>query len=201
MEAELIPAEAIGWRAWTVGGTEKIPLLRSVTHRATYWHPQHWTLATCGGQTVCKQLKRKTGIDEIVAGTKTAQEVLDELEASKPRELPAHSGIPGEHCSCGLYAAKTRAQLVKLGYNREADGPAASELPPILIGEVGLAGKVIEGDQGWKAEKGRIRKLYVGFHHWKIVAPIENLYRVEVVLDNTNDAESLLRGDGTYRTP
>src|SRR5262245_27875431 len=64
-------------------------------------------------------------------------------------------GVPGESCSCGMYAAKTRRQLVSLGYN------AYSDRQVVFVGEVGLAGKVIPGTQGWRAERGRIRRLYV----------------------------------------
>lgn len=89
--------------------------------------------------------------------------------------------IPGERCSCGLYAASSRAQLVKLGYANEHSGDQA-----VFVGEVGFVGKVIPGSQGWRAEKGRIRKLYVPFHRWQYVEALEALYGVPVVLDNTS---------------
>lgn len=73
---------------------------------------------------------------------------------------------------------------MSLGYGRES-WRGDSVATPIFIGEVALAGKVIPGTQGWRAERGRIARLYVPFHHWRFVEALEELYRVEVVLDNT----------------
>jgi hypothetical protein len=143
--------EVVGWRAWKVVGGLTFPLLASVTHAGTVWHPDRWTLGTCNGDLECRR------------------------RAENPDAY-----VPGEHCSCGLYAASTRAQLVKLGYAK----PGSGELVK-FIGEVGLAGKVIAGTQGWRAEKGRIVRLYVPFHDWRFVDPLEALYRVPVVLENT----------------
>lgn len=145
--------EIIAWRAWKViGGNERLPMLSSVTHQTTIWHPAHWTFADCGGSKTCR---RGGSLD---------------------------GRVPGEECSCGLYAAKTREQLVaRLGYGKESpDSPT-----PVFIGEVGLTGKVIPGTQGWRAEKGRIVRLYVPFHRWRMVEPLAQLYRVPVLLDNT----------------
>jgi hypothetical protein len=64
------------------------------------------------------------------------------------------------------------------GLHREDDRP-------VFIGQVGLAGKVIAETQGWRAEKARIVRLFVPFQHYRYVAPLEALYRVPVVLDNT----------------
>src|SRR5262245_13791446 len=64
--------------------------------------------------------------------------------------------VPGESCSCGMYAARDRAHLVSMGY---ADDRGHVEAP-VVIGEVALAGKVIPGTQGWRAEKGRIKRLF-----------------------------------------
>jgi hypothetical protein len=64
-----------------------------------------------------------------------------------------------------------------MSYNREHD-------KPVVIGEVGLAGKVIPGSQGWRAEKGRVKHLYVPFHHWRWIEPLAALYNVPVQPDN-----------------
>lgn len=87
-------------------------------------------------------------------------------------------GVPGENCTCGMYAAKDRSQLVDLAYGRE-DGRH-----PKIVGQVAMVGKVIPGDQGWRAEKARIARLFVPFQNWKLVDPLEALYGVEAVLDN-----------------
>jgi hypothetical protein len=144
--------EVIGWRAWRViGGNVKLPMLASVTHGNTIWHPDRWTLATCG-------------------------------RTSHTCRRPGYAGVsvPGEGCSCGMYAAKSREQLLKLGYNRGGDA-----MRPVFIGEVGMAGKVIPGSQGWRAEKARIVRLYVPYEHFRYVQWLERLYRVPVLLDNT----------------
>lgn len=93
-------------------------------------------------------------------------------------------GVPGESCSCGLYAAASRYQLSGMPYPKSNDWTHRKSHPKI-VGEVGFVGKVIPGSQGWRAEKGRIVRLYVPFHHWKLVEPLEQLYQVEVLLDNT----------------
>jgi hypothetical protein len=146
--------EIVGWRAWKVIGDrpEKLPMLASVTHGHTIWHPGYWTNADCGGRDHCSRS-------------------LD-------------GGVPGEHCSCGLYCAASRYQLVDLGYARPESHNHRKGYPKV-VGEVGLIGKVIPGTQGWRGEKGRIVRLYVPFQHWRLCQPLEDLYRVEVVLDNT----------------
>jgi len=154
--SDLVPdrfGEVVGWRAWRVLGGEKLPILASVTHSETVWHPDRWTHAVCG----------------------SPLKVKDHLCHRRNKGVQ----VPGESCSCGMYAAKSREQLVRLGYNHDAGHW------PVLIGEVGLAGKVIPGSQGWRAEKGRIVRLFVPHVHFKLVAPLERLYRVPVLLDNT----------------
>ena len=97
-----------------------------------------------------------------------------------------HTDVPMEGCSCGLYAARTREHLVGLGYNVYYDGGE-----PVVIGQVGLTGKVIPGTQGWRAEKGRIVRLYVPHDFWRLAKPLGEAYRVPVELSNTFAAESV----------
>ncbi len=94
---------------------------------------------------------------------------------------------PGERCSCGLYAAKSREHLAGLGYG--AYGEEARY--PKVIGEVASSGKVIPGTQGWRAEKGRILSLLVPFDLWKLVDVLADAYHVPVTLDNTLSGESV----------
>jgi len=148
--------EITGFRAWKILGTRKLPLLGSATHKGTVWHPDRWTHATCGGETVCHR--------------------------SPDRR------VPGESCACGMYAARDRRHLSGMSYVREHDEH------PVLIGEVGLAGKVIEGPQGWKAERARIKRLYVPFHHYRWIEPLAALYQVPVLPDNVRSATSSLEG-------
>ena len=148
--------EVVAYRAWRVVGSVQLPMLSSATMRGFIWHPQRWTVATCGGEEVCRSSKD---------------------DAAGP-------GVPGEMCSCGMYAARDREHLIEMGYNHYHD-----DAHPVFIGEVGLAGKVIPGTQGWRAEKGRIRKLFVPMHLVEYVAPLERLYGVTVELTNTFESD------------
>ena len=94
--------------------------------------------------------------------------------------------VPGWDCSCGLYAARDRKHLSGMSYNRERDGH------PVLIGEVGLVGKVIEGRQGWRAERGRVKRLFVPFHHHRWMEPLAEFYNVPVQPDNVLAATASL---------
>lgn len=57
---------------------------------------------------------------------------------------------PGEGCSCGFYAAKALVHSVDL---------ARAAPTGLLVGRVELAGKVIEHDEGYRAERARIVEL------------------------------------------
>jgi hypothetical protein len=84
--------------------------------------------------------------------------------------------VPGENCSCGLYAAKSFEHLTQeLSY---ADYHTFGE-DLRVIGEVALAGKVIVGTQGWKAEKAAVHKIYVPHVAWKVGREIARQYGVE----------------------
>ena len=84
--------------------------------------------------------------------------------------------IPMLGCGCGLYAARDRNHLVQLAYgaygNREVKA----------IGEVAFAGKVIEGAQGWRAARGRIKSLLLPYEYWQWVEPLSDAYGVEAEL-------------------
>jgi hypothetical protein len=56
---------------------------------------------------------------------------------------------PVEECSCGIYAVADADRA--LAYVREA--------PLTVLARVGLAGKVIPGAWGWRAERGRVVAL------------------------------------------
>lgn len=85
--------------------------------------------------------------------------------------------IPGDDCSCGIYAAKHRRHLVRLGYNRRGSSPR-------VIGDVALAGKVVPGEKGWRAERARVVRLYVPYELWELVGPLREDYKIPVGLDN-----------------
>lgn len=92
---------------------------------------------------------------------------------------------PAANCSCGIYAARDRSQLDDLGY--------ADDYMLRVIGEVGLAGRVVTGTQGWRAEKARVLRLWVPFEHWEFVELLNDTYRVPVGLANTLGPEEIPR--------
>jgi hypothetical protein len=63
--------------------------------------------------------------------------------------------LPGERCSCGFYAVKAFWMLPPTADPRawgEEDGG-------VILGRVGLAGKIVEHDLGYRAECARIAEL------------------------------------------
>jgi hypothetical protein len=145
--------EVVGWRAWNVVGTMRVPRLMSINqagfsvmHLDAIWPTNRWFLAKCPhGHT---------------AG--------------------AHDdAIPVEGCSCGIYSARDRDHLTDLRYGaygeRLEDG---SKL--VAIGEVAYSGKVIPGSQGWKGQKARVKSLVVPYELWRWAKPLGAAYRVSV---------------------
>ena len=149
--------EIEAYRAWRVKGTRELPLLASATHSGTIWYPQRWTFAEC-----------------------SRSSAKDKRTCPNSKNDNAGPGVPGESCSCGLYAGRDLDHLVDLGYGHYYD-----DAHPTFIGAVGLAGKVIPGSQGWRAEKGRIIRLYVPIHLKEWITPLQRFYGVEVLLRNT----------------
>jgi hypothetical protein len=97
--------------------------------------------------------------------------------------------IPVEDCSCGLYAARDVQQLIGLGYGAYGKDWQLNK----IVGQVALSGKVIEGSQGWRAERGRVYRLFVPYEMNPTVgARLEAAYRVPV--------EPAQWIDGTFRT-
>lgn len=89
--------------------------------------------------------------------------------------------VPGEQCSCGFYSAKTLEHLMSMGYHQydaEANGYYH------VVGQVANWGKVIEGSQGWRAQKAYPKKLYVPFEAWPLAKPLSKAYGVPVELKN-----------------
>jgi hypothetical protein len=103
------------------------------------------------------------------------------IKGAKPGIGHNVTNIPVEGCSCGIYAAKSREHLADMAYNRYSDYNGEVR----VVGDVGLAGKIIPGSQGYRALKARPVKIYVPYENWKYVDRIEKLYGIEVVLDNT----------------
>lgn len=89
--------------------------------------------------------------------------------------------VPEEGCSCGLYAAKTFEHLQAMDYHTY--DVECGRL--VVCGEVSLWGKVVPGTQGWRAQFGYPRKLFVPFEAWALATPLAEAYGCEVELKNT----------------
>jgi hypothetical protein len=97
---------------------------------------------------------------------------------------PEHSS-PGESCSCGLYAAKTREHLQSMGYHRyDPENGTYS-----VIGIVQLWGTIVEGTQGWRAQFGYPERLFVPWEAWHLAKPLREAYGVPVELNNVLASE------------
>jgi hypothetical protein len=90
-------------------------------------------------------------------------------------ECDGCTDLPGEACTCGIYAARDRAHLHRIGYMGEVAH---------AVGEVGLAGKVIPGTLGWRAAKARVRRLWLPHALWEHARPLAAAYGVPVTLTN-----------------
>lgn len=75
------------------------------------------------------------------------------LRAQCSSLLPHGEGTPAAGCRCGIYAASNLATLKRLT-NPNLDGPLA-------VGQVALWGRVVPGEQGYRAEYGYPRRLWV----------------------------------------
>jgi hypothetical protein len=152
LEAELrVPdmiGEVIAWRAWQIVGPAQTPRLASVTALST------WS-------------RREQGVEAIWPTNRW-------FYARCPG---GHvTDIPVESCGCGLYAAKSMEQLIKLGYGSYRDVDADVK----VVGQVGLTGKVIEGPEGWRAERGRVVRLWVPYEKWDLGERLGAAYNVPV---------------------
>lgn len=105
------------------------------------------------------------------------------MKAVCSREDEKHTP-PHEHCSCGLYTAKTLKHLLSMPYHRYDE---KDDDETVVLGRVKLWGKVIEGTQGWRAEFGYPSVLYVPFESWRLIDPLREAYRVPVAVKNWAD--------------
>lgn len=159
--------EVIGWRAWRVISLGKLLRLSSVTHGA-HWPTHDWVYAECD---------------------KSGGSRLGHLHSAKDSTLRSckysdDGKTPGENCTCGLYSAKDPEQLDELGYNARYSGGMT------VVGQVANAGKIREGDQGWRSEKARVYKLYVPWDR-EIGQALAKQYRVPVELRPVADLSDL----------
>jgi hypothetical protein len=106
-------------------------------------------------------------------------------ESCRSEDPGSRDCVPGEHCSCGFYTAKTLPHLRSMGYHMydsEHDGEVT------IVGRVANWGKVIPGTQGWRAEYAYPEMLYVPFEVARMLArAVADTYGVPVTLLNLLD--------------
>lgn len=86
--------------------------------------------------------------------------------------------VPGEHCTCGFYSAKSLEHLRTMGYHLY-DGDRVC-----VVGQLACWGKVIEGSQGWRAEYAYPTIIYVPFEAYRLAKPISEAFGVPCKLLN-----------------
>lgn len=89
----------------------------------------------------------------------------------------------------GICAARDRQHLVEMhrygssAHPRYVEG-GGERRGIAAIGAVGLAGLVIPGDRGYRAEKARPLSILLPYAAWELVEPLRRAYRVPVGLSN-----------------
>jgi len=131
----------VGYRMWQVEGEDDEPLFLPLNHHSRDWDgaTREWVPASC-----------RVGNDGLVV--------------SPDGELvwgdPSHHRVPDEGCSCGFYAMKELdAQLLRTAGMAVQDARNNGTEEVFVLGRVELAGKVIEHELGYRAERARIVEL------------------------------------------
>jgi hypothetical protein len=103
--------------------------------------------------------------------------------------LIATDGDRRGHDPHGVCAARDREHLAELhrygstGYPRYVAG-GGEHHGIAAIGKVGLAGLIIPGDRGYRAEKARPLSILLPYAAWELAEPLHRAYRVPVGLAN-----------------
>lgn len=146
-----------GWRAWRV--SSEVPKYGNVPKLVSASFPYFW------------------------APRQRARAECKHCTSTDPTEPDA---IPGTHCTCGFYSAKSLTHLLSMDYHRY--DPASGYV--CVVGQLANWGRVIEGTQGWRAEFAYPAVIYVPFEGWRIAKAIQNAYGVPVKLMNLLDPKS-----------
>jgi hypothetical protein len=130
----------VGYRMWQVEDDDE-PLFLPLNHHSRDWDgaTRGWVSASCW-----------VGNDGLVV--------------SPDGELvwgdPSQHRVPDEGCSCGFYAMKELdAQLLRTAGMASQDARNNGTEEVFVLGRVELAGKVIEHETGYRAERARIVEL------------------------------------------
>lgn len=122
----------------------------------------------------------RPGSGEIFIGSVTQGSVWPHNRPMEAQCMHGHDP-PGQSCSCGLYAATTRARLQKFGYHFfDID-----EERLVIIGQVNLWGGIIPGNHGWRAQYGYPKKFFVPYSMWNHANALKTAYGIPVKLSNT----------------
>jgi hypothetical protein len=131
----------VGYRMWQVKDEDGEPLFLPLNLCSRDWGgaTQGWVSASCW-----------VGNDRLVV--------------SPDGELvwgdPSQHRVPDEGCSCGFYAMKELdAQLLHAAGIAVQDAQNTGTEEVFVLGRVELAGKVIEHERGYRAERARIVEL------------------------------------------
>lgn len=118
---------------------------------------------------------------QLLSMNSTRWEPREVMEAvcARHENDPKH-GVPTLSCRCGLYSAKSREHLLSMPYHYYDPDEGI-----VVIGEVNLWGRIVEGTQGWRAQYGYPRKLFLPFEGWRLFDPLSEAYGVPVELNNT----------------
>jgi hypothetical protein len=108
-----------------------------------------------------------------------------ECAKCKNPDPTANDHVPGTHCSCGFYSARTLDHLRRMGYH----GYSQSSGYTSVVGQLANWGKVIPGSQGWRAEFAYPAVLFVPFEAWRLRKPLMRAYGVPCKLLNLLDPE------------
>jgi len=131
----------VGYRAWYVVGASLLPIgHRDPAATTSPWDGanRHWVSATCSFETpgpVTDSMRQRL------------KHIYSKLGLPFESFPDSPHTVPGEGCSCGFYAMKELSSMLVLS------------APGVVLGRVELAGKVIEHNLGYRAERARIAEL------------------------------------------
>jgi hypothetical protein len=132
-------APLVGYRIWQVEDENDEPLFLPLNHPSRDWKgaTRGWVSASCW-----------VGWFFVSPGGELAW------------NLPTTHRVPAEGCECGFYAMKELdAQLLHAATLAKHAADRAGKEEVFVLGRVELAGKVIEHELGYRAERARIVEL------------------------------------------
>lgn len=83
----------------------------------------------------------------------------------------------------GICAAKDRDDLERMHRWGSSEAPRYVEEGG-AIGRVGLAGEIVEGERGYRAERARVISLVLPYFRWDLLEGLAAAYHVPVALGN-----------------